>query len=289
MKTEIKDDWEERFRAWKRQKEAKKEAHVQEKSAKKEHIPFDIDEEIKEELKKTERFLRIRKPLFTFLIILGAFLLFFTFLLLAYNNSTGFILGLIGIFLILIPTYHYYQKSIHKINPRTILTIGYALLFLNIVLQIQYYTVEWAFLIVILVAVLFYDFKIDSRFFILPALLLLAYIPFLLYGRLNALAEIIAVYVYYFLVMGVILMIIEHYKNTSLKLDFDVLSRKLLHENFWITAVIVLGIISTLAIVLNRFYSIEFWKWTSVYLFFVSLALYFISSTIKKQSQDSHF
>jgi len=139
------------------------------------------------------------------------------------------------------------------------------------------YSIEWAFLGFMIAAVLFYDFKIDSRFLILPALLLLGYIPFLLMGAQKEIAETTAIYVYYFLVAGVVLQIIEHVKKIENSIDFDKIIKKLIYRINWIIPITIFGLISVGIIIGNRFMNLELWKWTSVYVFAVVMVFYIIS------------
>ncbi len=187
------------------------------------------------------------------------------------------ILILLAIALFLYFLYIPYQKWIIHANKNLILILVYILLVINMILGVKVYTVEWAFLIFVMGAVIFYDSRIDARFLILPALLLLGYIPFLLIGKQNSLAEIIAVYVYYFLVMGVGLMVFEYSSKEENSLDFEYLIWEIIKKINWITAIVIVGIINVIIIIANRFYNLEIWKWTFVYIFAVSLVFYFIS------------
>jgi hypothetical protein len=169
-----------------------------------------------------------------------------------------------------------YYKSVTRIKPEIILFLGYLILIINMFLATKVYSLEWAFLGFIIVIVLFYDFKIDSRFLILPALLLLGYIPFLLIGVQKEIAESIAVFVYYFLVVGVVLQIIEHVKKIENSIDFDRIIIKIINNTKWIILITITSIISMGVIVGNRFYNLEFYKWTSVYIFAVVMVFYII-------------
>jgi hypothetical protein len=186
--------------------------------------------------------------------------------------------GIILLFIILTLLHKLYEKSVMKTHPALLISIVYALLAINIILGIKLYSVEWAFLGFIVATVIIYDSKMDSRFLILPALLLLAYIPFLLIGKFNTLAENIAIYVYYFLVCGVVLQVIEHIKNITNTVSFDTFAKGALKELDWIKAVVVTGIISISIIIANRFYEWQLLKWTSVYLFTICLIVYLLST-----------
>ena len=112
----------------------------------------------------------------------------------------------------------------------------------------------------------------------------MGYIPFLLIGYQKSIAEIIAIYVYYFLVAGVGLEIVEYIRKIEPKVDFEKVGKALLFRINWITLVIVFGIITTIIVIANRFYPLELWKWTFVYLFTVSLVFYWTCELIKKSS-----
>ncbi len=174
-----------------------------------------------------------------------------------------------------------YEKAIYNANKKIILIIVYVLLLLNIIFGIKVYSVEWAFCGFLAAAVVLYDSRIDCRFLVLPALMLLAYIPFLLIGKQNSLAEKFAVYVYYFLVVGVGLQLAEYMGKKENLLNFESVMGEVIKRINWITAISIVGLICFGVIIANRFYNLEIWKWTSVYIFAVCLVFYGIS-TIKK-------
>lgn len=122
------------------------------------------------------------------------------------------------------------DRKRHRINPYLILIMGYILLIINIILESRFYSIEWAFIGFVIVTVLYHDFKIDSRFFILPAILLLGYVPFLLIGKQDAIAETTAIYVYYFLVVGVVLQLIEYIEKIENSVDFERIMKRLIYK-----------------------------------------------------------
>lgn len=185
----------------------------------------------------------------------------------------GILLG----FIILMIFHKLYEHSIAKSNRIFILFVVYLLLGINMVLGTKTYSIEWAFLGFFIASVIIYDAKIDSRFLILPSLLLLSYIPFLLIGKFNVLAETIAIYVYYFLVCGVILQIIENIRKTENRLDFDNFVKGMLKEFDWVVPTIFTGLAGISAIIASRFYEIDLIKYTSIYSFIVCLIIYSIS------------
>jgi len=191
--------------------------------------------------------------------------------------------GIILLFLTLTLLHKLYEKSIVKAHPALLIFIVYSLLTINMFMGTKIYTIEWAFLGFIIATVIVHDSKIDSRFLILPALLLLGYIPFLLIGKYDTLAETIAIYVYYFLVCGVVLQIIEHMRKTIINVNFDSFSKRTLKEFDWIKSSIITGVISISIIIANRFYDLPLLKWTSVYLFLVCLIIYLLS-TLKEEN-----
>ena len=203
--------------------------------------------------------------------------------------SALFILAVV--FLILTLIHKSYQKATNKLHPFSILLICYLIIIKNIALQTQFYSIEWAFLVFIVCATIFYDFKIDSRFMILPALLLLAYIPFLLTGKYNQIAETSAIYVYYFLVVGVAIQLAEHFKDKPTALDFEKTMKIIIRKVPWITLINIAGIITIGIILIDKLYTVTslhlvFWKYTAIYFFVLCLIFYSISllKSIKEQT-----
>lgn len=216
-------------------------------------------------------------------ILIALFIISFIILIifLPKSNTSTIIISIVGIvilFLVLTLLHRQYEKAIVKAHPAFLIFIIYSLLAINMFLGTKYYSIEWAFLGFIVASVIIYDSKADSRFLILPSLLLLAYIPFLLIGKFNTMAENIAIYVYYFLVCGVVLQVIEHVKQITNTISFDTFSKNALKELDWIKAVIITGVFSISIIIANRFYDWQFLKWTSVYLFAVCLVIYLVSN-----------
>lgn len=109
------------------------------------------------------------------------------------------------------------------------LVLGYFLVFSSMLVYLSglfgSYTIEWAALPFLAAAAIFFFSRVDSRFLILPAILLLSYCPFLLVYGLEALAEDIAIFVYYFLVFGVLLQFLELRLSRGIVADFSVLGR----------------------------------------------------------------
>lgn len=71
-------------------------------------------------------------------------------------------------------------------------------------------SLEFIFLAFIASGLIFYLFRIESRFFILSALLLIWLCPYLKIYDLDIIAENIAIYAYYSLIVGVVLQFAEH-------------------------------------------------------------------------------
>ncbi|MDD4354235.1 MAG: hypothetical protein PHN56_07325 [Candidatus Nanoarchaeia archaeon] len=142
------------------------------------------------------------------------------------------------------------------------------------------YSVEIAFIGFIFLALIFYFLRIDSRFLILPAIILLGFIPLLLYIYQKALAENIAVFVYYFLVVGVVLQIIEMAKDREPKFDFSDIARYVYRKIKWIRFGCIFGIITLIFFGLD--YSLKsgnfvLWKVTFAYLSALCLLIFFYS------------
>jgi hypothetical protein len=103
------------------------------------------------------------------------------------------------------------------------LAIGLPILLKHLgILDISYELLLIPFLIS---AVLFFMFRIDSRFFILFALAMLWLAPFLLVYKLQDAAEAASIYAYYALVMGVVLQLIEFKLDRKETVGIHVASR----------------------------------------------------------------
>jgi hypothetical protein len=200
---------------------------------------------------------------------------------------SGAILILAVVFLGMILVNKSYSGLKQKISQYYIIIITYlflsgAMVFGGLVYSL--YSVEWALLGFLLGSMFFYDFKIDSRFMILPAILLLGYIPFLLIANYSTLAEIMAVYVYYFLVCGIVLQIMEYVGEKRELFDFDGLTRWMNKQKTLISVfLIIAGFIVIDLSLINRIKSLELLKWTSVYLFIVIFIFYLLSSLVEKE------
>ncbi|MBS3092599.1 hypothetical protein J4466_04230 [Candidatus Pacearchaeota archaeon] len=191
---------------------------------------------------------------------------------------SSFILILAIVFLGLLLLNKYYNKLIVKLPSALILFASYLILVLVIFFGSRLFSIEWAFIAFIISAFLFYDTKIDSRFLISPALIILGYIPFLLISKQNAVAETAAIYVYYFLVAGVGLQIAENIKKYENSFDFDKFIKEFLKKRKLIVfALIITGFIAIDISLINRIKSLELWKWTSIYIFIIALVFYWIS------------
>jgi hypothetical protein len=236
---------------------------------------------LKEEYKSEYNYFNILFGLFIFYFF-SSFLLFY--FLTEYRIFFVFasIFSIAVLFIILLFFHKKYDKLIKKINPATMLIIIYAFLGINIFFVNRFYSVEWAFLGFIIAGVISYDSKIDSRFFLIPALIFLAYIPFLLIAQKNTIAENTAIYIYYFLIIGVVLQFIENSRNNKYSLELEDFTGWLLKSNLEIP-VIITALISITLIIANRYFSLELWKWSFIYLFVLALVTYIISKVIKKE------
>jgi len=91
--------------------------------------------------------------------------------------------------------------------------------------------IDYLFLVFIAISLPFPFLKIDSRYLIFVAILFLWLCPFLLLYNLNANANDIAVFAYYFLVIGVVMQIIDTRKNHKTNLDFSEI-KKIIHRKY---------------------------------------------------------
>jgi phosphoglycerol transferase MdoB-like AlkP superfamily enzyme len=93
----------------------------------------------------------------------------------------------------------------------------YFLIVVNMYLGTKLYSISWAAAGFGIAAVLFCILKIGSRYLTLPAILLLASCPILLILKKETLAETAAIYVFYFMVSGVLVLFAENIlKNKKL-------------------------------------------------------------------------
>lgn len=191
---------------------------------------------------------------------------------------SAFIFILAIAFLALMFLHRSYERFFGMSHPYLVLFVGHLILAVTMILNhYNYFSAEWALAGFIITTVLFYDFKIDSRFLILPALLLLAYIPFMLLGKYSDIAEQVAIFVYYLLATGICLQFIEFRNEKDLRLEFEATINKILKQKYFEILIITVGLFSAVIIILNRFFQFDFIKWTGIYLFFVMLGFYFVS------------
>jgi len=162
-----------------------------------------------------------------------------------------------------------------RLRKEFVLTAGYVMILINMILGVKIYSIDWAFLFFVLLAGIFYFYKIDSRFLILPAILLLGYCPFLLIAKNNTLAENIAIYAYYFLVVGVLIQIIENFRNKEIKLNFTETLSKISKKINSFKLMIDMGLVVVISFLMDLF--VPFFnqlKYTSLYFFVLSFVFY---------------
>ncbi len=269
-------EWEEQFQRWKSAKNKKEQLIVKEEKPALVEKKEDFSEKIvspKKNKPKTIFFL-----ILTLIVILIGYFAFKPNISNTYFSIIVFSLFILSLmFFAILFAHRVYEKSTKFIHPSFVLSFCYALIIANMLLSPKIYSLEWAFLGFLIITVIFYDFKIDSRFLILPALILLGYIPFLLIGAQKEIAETVAVYVYYFLVVGVVLQIVEHYKKTVNSIDFDKFIETFIRKEKTISLLSVWGVITTVIIIYNRFNSVELLKWSAVYIFVLILVFYAIA------------
>jgi len=114
------------------------------------------------------------------------------------------------------------------------LFIGYLTILLPIILyhsNLFGITIVGRFLFFILCGFIFYFFRIDSRYLIFPAILLLWFCPFLLIYKLNSIAEMIVIYLYISLVVGAVLQLVELKLNYNLYVPFESIKNVLFNKN----------------------------------------------------------
>ena len=125
------------------------------------------------------------------------------------------------------------KKRVKRLATYTLL-FSYLIVVILIFLfqyKLVHLSFELLFLSFVLSGLLFYFFRIDSRYLILPAIFLLWFIPFLLKYKLENAAEATAIYVYYFLVVGIILKFIEFKFNYKANIKFELVKNILFDKN----------------------------------------------------------
>lgn len=172
------------------------------------------------------------------------------------------------------------------------LFLVYGLLIFNMVLtQKEIFTFEYSFIAFIAAAIIFLILKIDSRFLILPAILGLAYCPFLLMADQETFAESIAIYVYYFLVVGVLLQLVEFIRKKDCELCFDKVIKKVFRLNIYLGPNIVLLVATAIVWYLEYKSPLMFTllKYNLTYLLLIVTILNIISIIIKKEFSNENF
>ena len=188
-------------------------------------------------------------------------------------NVAQFIL-IIFILIILIVIYFWYEKSIYNINPRVIIFSSYMLLVIYMSLATISNILSLSFLPFILVAITFYDHKIDSRFLIYPSIFLIGYIPFCLFSNQQYLAKYLTIYTFFFLLTGVLLQFIEFVQGYGLDIRFRLTGHKF---DFKIP-MIIMSMLIILFISFNRLYNVNIVVWTLIYLLLTILFLTILES-----------
>jgi len=165
----------------------------------------------------------------------------------------------------------------------------YILISVNMYFGTKLYSIELAFVGFIILAIIFYLLKIDSRFLILPALLLLSFVPFLLTIKYSVLAENLAIYVYYFLVVGVIMQFVEVMKKKEPKIDFSVIMTYLYKKIRWVSFFVLFGIVALVFFGLKYLIKSEgFIIWIVLFAYLAGMCLLvFLYSLLNKKSRLS--
>ena len=98
--------------------------------------------------------------------------------------------------------------------------------------------------------ILYWLYRIDSRFIILNAILFLWLCPFLLVYNYNDLAESMAIYAYYALLTGVLLQIWESWLKYKIRLELSFLGRVLFRRTT-LTLGVIWGIVFGISYVIK--------------------------------------
>ncbi|MDP2925337.1 MAG: hypothetical protein Q8N99_03120 [Nanoarchaeota archaeon] len=174
-----------------------------------------------------------------------------------------------------------YLKIINKINPVFRLFLAYLVLVIITSFSNKFLNVNWIFLGFLFTLIIIYDSKINPGFIFISALLLIGYIPFLLIAKEYMIVKNISLYIFYFILIGIIIQIITEKNKGKYELDFkDFIFND--HKKD-IKAFLLLTIFLTLIImIIDSFYSIELIKTSFIYLMIIFFSLYIIKSIEKK-------
>jgi hypothetical protein len=111
----------------------------------------------------------------------------------------------------------------YTLAPTSLFLSSIALLVLIILFEMGSFSfsIDWFFLVYVAIGITFFFSRVDSRFVILYGILLLWFCPFLLSYKLERLAEDLAVFTYYSLIIGVVLQFVEIKLNRRLIIGLE--------------------------------------------------------------------
>ena len=160
---------------------------------------------------------------------------------------------------------------------KSIQVLGISLLFLYLVSGLYSFGVisvssEILFIPFVLVALGFFMFKFDSRFLILSAILYLWLAAFFLAYDYENTANNLAIFAYYFLVVGVLLQFIEFKLDYVLKIELESLKRVLFSPFMLYSGIVSLIVFVNARLLLGNILL----EIVSLYLGITAIIIYFI-------------
>lgn len=137
--------------------------------------------------------------------------------------------------------------------------------------------IKFIFFFYIFCLMIFYFFRIDSRFLVFLAILLFGLSPFLLYSGFEQIADLVAIYAFYFLILTLILQLNEFRSNYKLVVNFKEANKFLFNKlNIYIALVcLIFVVISSISGILSLL------KIIALYFSIIFLILHFIENYLK--------
>ena len=152
------------------------------------------------------------------------------------------------------------------------------LLSINMILGSTLYSVDSAALAFVVCADLLYVARIDSRFLILAALVLLGYVPLMLLSGRTDIAELIGIYTFYLLWAGVGLRFAQELRQSYIPYSFDAWFKHTMNDLGSNQSIILLVAAFIITILLSFVITLSWGLWTAGYFLALTLIARVVSS-----------
>ncbi|GEM_PF-6687128 len=166
-----------------------------------------------------------------------------------------------------------YKKYIYNLPKVNILIGVYILLIINIIIIQIMDNIELGIIGFIIGAIIISYFRIDSRFLVLPVIILLGFNLFLTLKKEDKLIEIITIYTFYFLIGCAIVIAREIKENKSLELYFEKSFEKFINKYITLNLLKIICFITLVITLLNIFIDLETLKNSALYLVIITLII----------------